>query len=274
MRVLFGGGNGGLNFVSNALGEKFDYVLDTDSRKWGTDLVPGLKIISPNEISLDQVNVFIVASQMAASIVRFLESAGVPSHKIRIAPKALINRQPFADKENREDAGACINLFSDRLLKNGVRPIAHHGTALGAYRNRDLISWDSDVNFVVEATKTVMREIEDICASSLDEFNATIESQSEGSVRVRFNSLSSMFVINVDVWDLTQDTIAVNPIGEAMFQFPTNWFRNPQEHSWNYGVILLPSNISHYLTYVYGPDWMHPRQDFTVLDYFGERPTS
>lgn len=269
LRVLFGAGSGAENFLQNSPNEQFDFVLDSDTAKMGTVFQNGISISHPNEVNLLSVSEFVVATQEAASVVQFLRGQGVPVGRIRVAPKALINRMPFRERQIREAAGNWMQGLANQFEECGVRALVHHGTALGAHRDGDIIPWDSDLNVQINSQAMPLTGASELICSFKGpngHETAVVEKQTKDVLRLRVLTAETWFVAHVEAWSLDAPTVE-RRIPSNTVTFPSSWFARGESILWRYGEIFVPSPIEDYLHHLYGKEWRIPNEAFTVLDY-------
>jgi len=140
-------------------------------------------------------------------------------------------------------------VFAESLLRlNGIEYFVFSGTALGLYRDGDLIPTDTDIDFVIEKPKSSVAEL-----------------------KKRFPDCAVQ-------WQSDHQLTLVHPTGVIidflffyhcaegwLFKAPYSWsvksecFDLVDIRQTKYGPVRFPMNIEHIFVNKYGADWTTPK---------------
>jgi hypothetical protein len=145
------------------------------------------------------------------------------------------------------------------MLKDVVSKLKCHywlsaGTALGLYRDHDLLSGDTDIDIAVVGYKGIEKDLQ-AWLTDYKLFRYATHS---------FNTMQMAFVkddVCIDVYIYWTDKHWLINVGEyGRVIFPGDMLRNTVAMATKYGALNMPNPPEEYLRIKFGDDWMIPQQ--------------
>ena len=279
--VLFGAGKSGGCFIDQNPGLNILAVADNDQAKQGGEF-QGIPVISPEQIGETRCDIVVIASVWSKGILEQLDALGLSAIPTFIPGKremkGMRDVHPFSHPQTKEIAREMALTLRRLAQERDIDLYLDFGTLLGAFRERDFIPWDDDIDFAVndeqfDAVIAMVRENKGLFPQR-DGMQWSVELMSAGAlgatVRATCNNLpGSCCVVPFEV-DICR-RVRREGMAVALGSMPE--FFCPERHFDGYEHIELfgqhfkvPADALGYLDFVYG-QWRTPRQDFTFAEY-------
>ena len=274
--VLFGAGASAKYFIKNNKGI-LDIIscVDNNPQLWGT-YAEEVLIRNPEFLQKMEFDQVIVTTQWSEQVRSQIINLGISKSKILIPDRRLLNPLQF-DSEERQKVGIKVIKYLVQLFANfEINLVIDMGTLLGIYRDGKLISWDSDIDFML--FKDDMEKAYRILAKLVEEDfidyrfgNLVVSNDANLLSQIEVTCFSSQFdklgfPITINARE-NRDNLTV------WIKFPDLWSA-PREHfdklefiEFDGLKIPVPALTEKYLAYIYGPNWITPNPSFTYSDY-------
>lgn len=279
--ILFGAGKSGGCFIEQNPGLNFLAVADNDQAKQGGEF-HGIPVIAPAQIGETRCDMVVIASVWSKGILEQLDALGLSDIPTFIPGKremkGMRDAHPFSHPRTKEIAREMSLTLRSLAEEAGIDLYLDFGTLLGAFRERDFIPWDDDIDFAVndeqfDAVIALVRENKGLFPQR-DGMQWSVELVRAGergaTVRVTcINLPGSCSVVPFEV-DISRRVLRD---GKAVVLGSMPEFFCPEHHFDGYEHVELfgqqfkvPADALGYLDFVYG-QWRTPRQDFTFAEY-------
>ncbi|MBV4516795.1 MULTISPECIES: LicD family protein [Pseudomonas] len=279
--VLFGAGKSGGCLIEQNPGLNILAVADNDQAKQGGEF-HGIPVISPEQIGETRCDVVVIASVWSKGILEQLDALGLSAIPTVIPGKremkGMRDAHPFSHPPTKDVAREMSLTLRSLAEEGGIDLYLDFGTLLGAFRERDFIPWDDDIDFSVndeqfDAFIALVRENKGRFPQR-DGIQWGVELMSTGelgaTVRATCRNLPGSFSVVPFEVDISR-RVCREGMAVALGSMPE--FFCPERHFDGYEHIELfgqnfkvPSDALGYLDFVYG-QWRTPRQDFTFAEY-------
>src|SRR5690554_2310354 len=277
--ILFGASLGGENFIKHNSQVDVIAFIDNDSSRWGATLA-GRPIISPLEIVQYDFDEVIITSQWQDSIKnQLINELNIPTAKVVIPNKTYLKPaiKPFTHAATLAVAQQSLGIISEFLAKHGIYAMVDSGTALGLVRDGDLIAWDDDIDFAINARgfdKAVELTAQLLAAlPQIPEANwvATVITLAGEDVCINLDLESNDHDTIKDIEISLQKRTERNGRSEldssaGIFDAPAVHFQTPQASEYFGYTVYLPNQVESFLTFMYG-DWINPKPNTSLQDY-------
>ena len=252
--------------------------VDNNALMWGSRL-DNVEVKSPDFV-LEADFDFVEIASMYAHVIHQQLVLKLNINEGRIRASERINRYPFLDDRTRGIAEDLLKNICEDLERNGVNAWLDFGTLLGAYRNNEVLPWDSDIDYgylnedydklycVVDKLKTENHrnfrfEISEI---ELSDSNPQIVGSVIFPAAASRSNFSIEFVPYIQNSSKNLENAAVrNWIKPIPLQkvLPLRYV----ECDSNGFSKMMPSDTVSYLRNLYGDDWHVEKKNWTYLDY-------
>lgn len=271
--LIFGGSEGGENFINKQTEYNILAIIDNDEGKVGKMLY-GIPIIAPSNImSFDYDNI-IVTSMYFNPIEKQLIDLGIEPKKIIAAPKRLLKKvvNPFQDEITLNFALESIKKLVQFFERNSIRYFADFGTLLGIVREGNLILWDDDIDLSI--TSDHLEKLKFNLENFLIELSSEVrwyykyiynENKKVSSIVLAFEDENNLGIkpFTIDLWVIYfKDGYA----SQTMNKCDEAHFKGNDLFKFKDYYIRVPNNYTTYLEHTYG-DWKTPKKDVTFADY-------
>jgi hypothetical protein len=155
----------------------------------------------------------------------------------------------------------CVKGIFDKLE---VKFFLFQGTCLGAYRDKDFIEYDGDVDLGVFG-----EEHKDIIEKLMDKEGFMISLAAPRGITARRNVIFNIMFFTKEEDEFV--SYAVNECLTPMWCFPER-FGNLKEIEFKGEKFLVPSPTEEYLEWTYGSDWRTPIKGKPAEDYWNVHP--
>ncbi|MGM3216305.1 LicD family protein [Pseudomonas sp. PhalM4] len=150
--VLFGAGKSGGCLIEQNPGLNILAVADNDQAKQGGEF-HGIPVISPEQIGETRCDVVVIASVWSKGILEQLDALGLSAIPTVIPGKremkGMRDAHPFSHPPTKDVAREMSLTLRSLAEEGGIDLYLDFGTLLGAFRERDFIPWDDDIDFSV-----------------------------------------------------------------------------------------------------------------------------
>lgn len=271
--ILFGGGQGGINFITHQDQYEVLAIADNDLQKQNS-YISGYRVISPDKMKIFNFDYVIITSMFFQQIKeQLLRDFDMNEDLIKVAPKAMLKEvfRPFEDQATISFARKKLKQLVELFNKHNIRYFADFGTLLGAVRDKDIIPWDDDIDLsiLLEDYETVLGFLENhlylLNDSEIIKWTGHVTYKQDSNptnISLKFkggkNSGINNFQINIA-------TVKIN--GENAQQelnsVPKEHFLEREFINFLGVKLSVPANYKKYLTLTYG-DWRTPNK---IIDY-------
>lgn len=277
--ILFGASLGGENFINHNDQVNVIAFTDNDPSRWGTQLA-GRPIISPSDIKRHNFDQVIITSQWQDSIKnQLIHDLNIPAEQVVIPKKAYLKPtiKPFTHAPTLLVAQQSLGIISEFLATHDIYAMVDSGTALGLVRDGDLISWDDDIDFAVDAAS--FEQLVEVAPHLLKalpqmpeaEWVATVITLAGVDVCINLDLESNDHESIKDIEISLQKRTERNGRSEldssaGIFDAPAVHFQTPQAREYFGYTVYLPDEVESFLTFMYG-DWKNPKPNTSFQDY-------
>ena len=277
--ILFGAGGHAKAYLGNVESISFNLlaVIDNDKLKQGTMFADGVPILDPKKIDNYQYDQIIIPHFLAFEMREELIGYGIDESKIVLPEKKLFkeilkngNKQPFENKNTHTVATEITLSLASATRSKNIPLYIDWGTLLGVIRDGKIITWDDDVDLsAVESSYT------DICllikkskSNWENEFDCNfIINYSEVKIDIQVYSNKKTFLsFNIDIKFRKIVGGEAIQTSNGIWYTPSCHLENLDTFEWEKKNIYIPSDVSGYLTFLYG-DWKTPKKEMNLDDY-------
>jgi len=274
--VIFGASQSGLAAKKSM--EKnyhFSAFIDNDETK-ADELVDNLPVYEPSRLSEIDFDVVLVASEFAEQITsQLIVEYGIPADRIVTLSAHQIKPFHFADNaRNRSNAEMILGVISAHLQSAKIKYYVDAGTLLGIYRDSELIPWDDDLDFAVDAAEleqllvsldAILAELRLVTGHEWRSSRLTAErtfgNVPHGGIRsIKLNAEGSsnsfpmvdffLKYINKNIMDYSLSSRGI--------RMPSRYMTDRKKFIFKNRIITIPSDTENYLAQHYGDDWREP----------------
>jgi lipopolysaccharide cholinephosphotransferase len=244
-------------------------VADNDIEKQGK-IINRIPIIHPRDISKVAFDKIIVLTWDYLSIKRQLLEYGIDPQMIEAVNKRLVTESVFSDRDIRAKSLSFVSEISNFFLAHDTPLFVEAGTLLGISRDRDLIHWDSDIDFSIsecnyDSSSRILKKfsesfsehyfIDEICSS--DKVKQITGFLKFPEQRVPF-----------DIFSRKNDSSGLSrSVSGDFFTCESRHFFKPCLIHINNMPFTVPCFHLEYLEQLYGPNWKIPMKDFSYSDF-------
>ena len=258
--IHFGAGGSSQAHYQNTH-EAPDFYADNDSSLWGNTL-HGVFIVDPQFLVRNRIRKVVITSSYVHEIRQQLLGLGLPDASIVVPSKSELSFRPFATAAQRESVLIALAQFLDSL---GTLPIVlQGGTALGIFRDGDLIPWDDDLDLASSVTD---------CAQIVDRLNAIGAAPylDHGPDRTMIKAeitttLESRIPLGISQYDPSRD-VYIDRFEGHVWEWPLNMYLKPVGVTIGQLTFFVPGRPDYYFSRVYGDGWRVPNERFGFDDY-------
>ena len=151
---------------------------------------------------------------------------------------------------------------ADIIESHNLRPFLSDGTCLGAYREKDFIEWDTDIDIKVRAEELIPNLVillNEFRQEGYAVYPATMGSILHGVVlwleEINLD-LHGLYLINERRWQLS---------GGDKLTLPAELFEKPEQIEFLGRKFYVPTPIEKYLECLYGQDYMTPKKVKSIV---------
>ena len=164
---------------------------------------------------------------------------------------------------------------ADIIESHGISVFLSDGTCLGAYREKDFIEWDHDMDIKMKAEELI---------PYLKILSSEFKEESYGTRKIKMNSVWHGIVLRFE--GLILDLHGVYLINGKRWRlgnrykhaYPAEFFENPEQIEFLGRKFYVPTPVKRYLECLYGSDYMTPRkiskgkelEGFRAKEIFGQ----
>ena len=283
--VLFGAGRSGEIFLENYKDFHVLAFADNDPKKQG-HTIRGIPVIPPAGIADTGCDTIVITTVYPTErIFAQLDNLGLAEISVVILGKNELKgaqNHPFTHPLTKQIARELIVAINDLANAHGLDVYLDYGTLLGAFRDKDFIEWDDDIDMSVrEEHLGVLIKLVQEDRSWLPDHTGVLWSvqvvtagQHTLAVLVSFESaqgeqhvLSLELAINNRI---RRDGQSIMPGKMLEFFCPAHFFDGYETLELFGSVFKTPVNPSEYLEFIYG-SWREPRKNMPLSEYQGIR---
>lgn len=274
--LLFGAGQGAACFIDNTKNQReFVGFLDNDNAKVG-NLAFDLPVYSPSLLGSIEYDEIVITTQWAMAVKsQLLQEFEVPEEKIVLPVKNQLKAElPFYSQNSLALGRRIIKGLNQLACELSIPLVVDFGTLLGLVRDKDIITWDDDIDFAapqqystqvealvlafVKANQDIKWRIE----KATDRNNLTT------SILLKFSSDSvDLLVFTTSIsFRVAQQGKSIHLPSMGMWYSPEQHFVTFDKLHWQGESIQVPADYQGYLEFQYG-DWNKPKKDIKLTDY-------
>lgn len=274
--ILFGAGSSAKHYIRNHLAKVNIFCcLDNDNRLWGS-YIEGVLVSDPKCILEYEFDEVMITTQWSSQVRIQLIELGVPSSKIVVPDRRLLSPPQFNSQERQRIGLDVVKTLVKVFRENKLELVVDMGTLLGLYRDRKLIPWDSDIDFMLfsydmENARNILNDF--IHRKSPEYFFKDLIAYKDGDSISQIEFTCSTFPFDEPGFPITINARKNLTDQTIWLKFPELWSA-PRKHfdSLDYLNIgdcslPIPALTEQYLAHIYGVDWSVPRPSFTYSDY-------
>ena len=261
--VVFGAGSGCKKYLSeNKLDENRVIIVDNNKELHGLS-VEGIIVKGLDKINTEMVDKVIITVSDIQNVERQLKGVGIDNSKYEYPAKTELAEQCFEDKTRRDEIKNKLIKWINGVDDQGIRLLLEFGTALGIYRDGELIPWDNDIDLSIKK-EDVTKLLEKIKRKNIR--HTSIKSTvSKDGLQLTCEVEGIKCPINIDVREeVKNQSISSGGIIAKMKKdiiYPERRIDTKQ------GKYYMPNNTRKYLEEIYGESWRQPRKNFSFKDY-------
>ncbi|MBT6010702.1 MAG: hypothetical protein HOG80_04890 [Candidatus Marinimicrobia bacterium] len=271
--VIFGASNAGSVLYDNLMSYDDVSVIcfsDNNDSIIGKNL-KGVEVVDPDDIKLIEFDFVYIGSQFGVEIKEQLVNVfGIHESKVVILPKYMLSPfgLPFKEPSVRLYAREVICKISNFLFLKNIKHILSYGSLLGIYRDDDVISWDTDVDFSIFGTGVRYANMMIELTNNLNECTQCGEWVLYEDVIRKTNQIQGFHLANdvfyVDFSVLYQ--LADGGLTDNVSTFSEDVIGETTYYEFNGKIICVPERIEEYLKHLYGENWMIQKKDCSIVD--------
>ena len=258
-----------INFLFDEdLWEDVIFIVDNDKSLHG-NLVNGVLVVGPEKIDNVEFDEILVLVWAYNQIKNQLLALDVPSYKIFSINKRLVTKSVFEDEYIRQTS---LKFVSDLCVFSrsfGLDIYVEAGTLLGIVRGKDLISWDTDVDFSVNDIYflTAFDLLVEFSKIHNANYRVDVNIIAAGSSQITGNIIIQDKIIPFDVFTrAVQSGLSLSASGD-FFACDAMHFNGVETITYDDYFFTVPVDYKKYLSSVYGDDWHFPKQNFSYADF-------
>ena len=256
---------------TNELWQDVIFICDNNSSLHGRK-VNGVSVIGPDGIHAIEFDEVIVLTWAYNQIKNQLLALNVPSCKISSVNKRLVTKSVFQDQLIRSIALKFISDLCAFSFNCGLNIYIEAGTLLGIVREKDLLQWDTDIDFSVNN------------ADIIPAFELLIQFSNiyNENYKVHINDISNGYsgngqitgFINIKSQSIPFDLFTRSIEGDLSVSKSGDFFACDAKHFNGIETLIyddlfftVPIDYEKYLASVYGSDWRVPKYNFSYADF-------
>ncbi len=277
--IIFGAGNGGINFIKHNPNLTILAIADNNPSNWNTQL-NGFPIINPATITDYDFNQVVITSQWQDAIQsQLINQLNIPKEKIHIPAKSALKPgdAPFKHPVTLAFARTSLGKVSEFLAAQQITAILDSGTALGVVRDGDLIAWDDDIDLAIDSKdfdkmlEVASQLLKELPQHPAAKWQATVITLAGEDAALNLDLITSQPEAIKDIEISLQKRHEQQGRSEivstaGIFDAPAIHFQNPQKTNFFGYQVYLPNQVEDFLTFMYG-DWKNPKPQTSLQDY-------
>lgn len=278
--ILFGASRGGENFIKH---NKTQYdilaIADNDEKRWGS-LLEGLKVINPKDIlKYNFDNIYITSQWIDSIIYQLTYDFKIPLEKIKIPKKSSLKEsfKPFEHIETLKFARESLCKITQFLSNHNIIAIVDSGTALGIFRDKDLIKWDDDIDFAIDSKSfekliSLASGLKDILPQNqyskwIFEVISLANEDVCLSIELKSSDLEKLKEFEISLQRRTiKDGLSQLDSSAGIFYAPAIHFEKYEKVDFFGGFVYFPHKIDDFLTFMYG-NYKEPKKNTSISSY-------
>jgi len=263
--IIYGAGVRLKHFIKNNHGREYIAIIDRNQELIGTEYlgipVTGVDILK--HVSYDEV--VVVISDL--SVKRVLIDNGCDPNLIYYPSKDQMGEGLFYSAEVRR---ACLKLLSELFERADQYKInlgAEFGTALGLYRNRDLIVYDDDIDLSVPSEH--FEHLLEVFHKKkfAHDLSFCLDDDRGGSASLLGQIIINNVTVPICIYQRFSNGHMSYCTGEIFGQLRSELFNSRTSIELIFGKFWLPGDIELYLLDLYGDDWMIEKRKWSFCSY-------
>jgi len=283
--VLFGAGRSGEIFLENYKGFHVLAFADNDPKKQG-QTIQGVPVISPDGIAdTDCDTVVITTVYPTGRILAQLATLGLANIPVVIPEKNELKGaqdHPFTHLLTKQIARELVVALNDLASAHKVDIYLDYGTLLGAFRDKDFIDWDDDIDMSVKeehlgALINLVQEDRSWLpnhAGVVWSVQIVTAGQHTLAILVSFdNAPGEQHVLPLELAitnRIQRDGQSIMSGKMLEFFCPAHFFDGYETLEFFGSMFRTPVNAPGYLEFIYG-NWREPRKNMPLSEYQGIR---
>lgn len=244
-------------------------IIDNDNSKHGT-IINGIVVYDLLSIKTFDYDEILVLPWDFTNIFKQLVEIGVPEYKIKSVNKREVSSSVFSDSHVRSSALSFISELCNFFNSKGLKLFVEAGTLLGIVRDKDLIHWDSDIDFSVADEDFVLANdaILEFAVKYRNQYFVNINEVNHIGIRQIVGVIQiSNVIIPFDIF--TRYEVGSSSVSKSgdFFKCNSNHFKDTSILKIGNLIFTVPLDCKRYLSNLYGDDWMIPKKDFSYSDF-------
>ncbi|TBU99966.1 nucleoside-diphosphate sugar epimerase/dehydratase [Stutzerimonas kirkiae] len=283
--VLFGAGRSGEIFLESHRELQVLAFADNDPKKQGQAL-RGIPVIAPADIASTGCDSIVITTVYPpAEILDQLAALGLADIPLVVPRKAELKGaqdHPFSHPLTKRIARELVVAINELTGTNGVDVYLDYGTLLGAFREKDFIAWDDDIDMSVKEdhlgalVELVQRDKDWLPQHAGVAWSVQIVTAAEHTlaVLVSFDNAPGqqrVLPLELAITNRTQRDGQSIMSGKMLeFFCPAHFFDGYETVELFGNVFKTPVDAPGYLEFIYG-NWREPRENMPLSEYQGIR---
>jgi lipopolysaccharide cholinephosphotransferase len=243
-------------------------IVDNDNSKHGK-YINGVLVAGPEKIFNVDYDEIIILSWAYNQIKSQLLSIGVANNVISSINKRLVTVSVFQDPDVRQVALAFISDFCKFAYDRRLKLFIEAGTLLGIVRDKDLIPWDTDIDFSIDKCDFLFANdvLSDFSVSFSSFYKIIMNPTIGGSDQITGEVIVQNRSIPFDIFTRTTECEHSLSTSGDFFACNSMHFRSSEKIIYDDYFFTAPADYKNYLSSLYGDDWSVPKYNFSYADF-------